>query len=59
MMKIGDLVIDTKKNVSATVVNVIEGGLYDVYLLSIDEESEYYLQSSDNLIKYDKHYFDK
>lgn len=59
MMKIGDLVIDTKKNVSATVVNVIEGGLYDVYLLSIDEESEHYLQSSDNLIKYDKHYFDK
>lgn len=59
MMKIGDLVIDTKKNVSATIVNVIEGGLYDVYLLSIDEESEHYLQSSDNLIEYDKHYFDK
>lgn len=59
MMKIGDLVVDTKKNVSATVVNVIEGGLYDVYLLSIDEESEHYLQSSDNLIEYDKYYFDK
>lgn len=50
MFKIGDWVIDTKKNISATVINILEGGCEIVYVL---KDEEFYLQGNDNMIKYD------
>lgn len=53
----GEMVIDTKRKVSATVVAVIEGTEI-VYVLE-DNYDDLYMEKESNLIEYDKYYFDK
>ena len=53
---IGDWVIDTKRKSVVTLCGVIPGCCPEVFVVSDDDE--YYLQSEENIIPYDKYWFD-
>lgn len=54
----GQWVIDTKKQNTAEVVTILEGGTETVYVLK-DDNNDFYITGESNLIPYDKYYFGK
>ena len=54
----GQWVIDTRKEIAPTVVAHLESNVVTLYVLE-DETGDYYITKEDNLIPYDKHYFDE
>lgn len=57
--KIGSWLIDTKKSIPVTLCNIIEGGYCDLYVVCDDDTKEYYITDEDNLIPYDKYYWER
>lgn len=56
MFDLGQWVIDTKKQDTAEVVTILEGGTETVYVLK-DDNNDFYITGESNLIPYDKYYF--
>ena len=54
---IGDTVIDTQRKEAVCICGVIEGSAPMIY--AVDTYEEIYLQKEENLIEYDKYWFDK
>lgn len=60
LFNIGETVINTKRNSVVTVTAVIPSGensLVDLYILRENEDA-YYITDAEDLIVYDKYYFD-
>lgn len=60
LFSLGETVIDTKRNSIVSVVAVIpqgENSITDLYVLRENEDT-YYITDSEDLIVYDKYYFD-
>ena len=55
---IGQWVIDTKKKITPTVCGEIPDTTPTLYVLE-DEDGDYYIQSENYLIEYDKYWFDE
>lgn len=56
----GQSAIDTKKNNAVTIGEVIPSPTGDLYVVSSwSEDSPYYIISEEDLIDYDKYYFDR
>lgn len=58
MFGVGCLVIDTKRKIAPTVCAVIADSQPTLYILS-HEDYGYYIEEEDNLIEYDKYWFNK
>lgn len=54
----GQWCIDTRRRTAPTVINCIPGDMGDVYILE-DDDGSVYLAKEDDLIPYDKYYFDR
>lgn len=60
LFSLGETIIDTKRNSVVSVVVVIpqgENSITDLYVLRENEDT-YYITDSEDLIVYDKYYFD-
>jgi hypothetical protein len=60
LFSLGETIIDTKRNSVVSVVAVIpqgENSITDLYVLRENEDT-YYITDSEDLIVYDKYYFD-
>jgi hypothetical protein len=60
LFSLGETIIDTKRNSVVSVVAVIpqgENSITDLYVLRENEDT-YYIADSEDLIVYDKYYFD-
>ena len=60
LFSLGETIIDTKRNSVVSVVAVIPQGetsITDLYVLRENEDT-YYITDSEDLIVYDKYYFD-
>lgn len=60
LFSLGETIIDTKRNSVVSVVAVIpqgENSITDLYVLR-ENENTYYITDSEDLIVYDKYYFD-
>lgn len=60
LFNLGETIIDTKRNSVVSVVAVIpqgENSITDLYVLRENEDT-YYITDSEDLIVYDKYYFD-
>lgn len=60
LFSLGETIIDTKRNSVVSVVAVIpqgENSITDLYVLR-ENEDIYYITDSEDLIVYDKYYFD-
>ena len=56
----GESAIDTKKNLAVTIGAIIPSPCGDLYVVSSwEEDSDYYITNEENLIEYDKYYFDR
>lgn len=56
MFEVGQRVIDTKKKIAPEVSMVFPGAYPALYILRASEE--YYIADEDDLIEYDKYWFD-
>lgn len=59
--ELGSWVIDTQKDIVPTIICVFPEIIpmtEQLYVLKNDETSEVYVQSEENMIPYDKYYFD-
>ena len=54
---IGDTVIDTKRKEVVSICGVIEDSAPTIYV--VDTYEEIYLQKEENIIEYDKYWFDE
>ena len=53
----GKWVIDTKRKITPTIVAIVPSSIAELYVLEYD--GEYYITDRENLIEYDKYWFDK
>ena len=53
----GDWVIDTKRKIAPTIVGTIPSSITELYVLKDDDE--YYIEDGENLIEYDKYWFNQ
>ena len=56
MFDLGRTVIDVKRRSAADVCCVLPNSVPQLYVL--EDDGEFYIQSEDNLIQYDKYWFD-
>lgn len=59
MFKWDEWVIDIKKRIAPEVVSTIDSAHGTLYVLYDDEAGDYYITSENNLIPYDKYWFDE
>lgn len=60
--EVGQWVIDTQKDIAGTIACVFPSDWVmteQLYVMRNDDILEFYIQSEDNIIPYDKYYFDK
>ena len=58
-LNVGSWAIDTKKSIPVTLYNILENGVRDLYVVYDDDTEEYYITDEDNLIPYDKYYWER
>lgn len=60
--EVGQWVIDTQKSIAGTIACVFPSNwdaIEQLYVVRNDDIPELYIQSEDNIIPYDKYYFDE